>query len=765
MPKPRSCMCTDPEQAFNDSFVIEPTRSYLLHNRTPDRIRIADDAHGEVCLAPLAQRVVQGARLAPFAAHLRRLRQRHQLRVREYTGASRSTALQFLVWGAVLGVLGVVFFDVLVHGTLVRLDALTALLALVALVAVVLLTSVIRERRRRRAEEIADTEEGDIEFGVGGAYYDGNETVRRTKHIFTLVVVIVIGAILPAIAIFVATDASEFLVMEGGLRVKEGLESRLVSRVIQVVYTAVLSLFPALLYFQFDRQRVGTIRGKWVRALFRMDRQMKTLADVNARYGDELAEASSYSTDSVRILGGRNSPIIVATILLSLGWTLLVVRTESFDFAGSTKVSAVAESADEAAERANDAATAGGQTDLAARASTAEAAADEAARASDSAAEIAAESVGDTVPPAATDQRPPEPGQNAIDENAAFAAASAEEAAAAEAAIRQPFFQLLVPTPSAATMAFLGAYFFAVYLVLRGYFRGDLRPKVYNQITARLVTVVVLAYLITVLSSDTGERNRVLWAAAFLAGVVPITILRRLGIVASSFVGSPSEDHGWLRNACAEAFGTPRSLTQIDGIDIYESSRLESEGIADIPSLAKSDLVSMMVNTRLPVERLVDWTDQAVLIVLLDDGHDEKLDPRVQSLRNIGIRTASSLRAVAHAKDTDGTHRVVERILSDASDRRPVSLQWLAAQIDSEPSMRRIRQWHKSELADLDHDRLIIEEGHVGDAATSRALSPNGGELVPPKPGRPAQVRAPRSAPRPRPTGGRTRLAGSTRPA
>ena len=128
-----------------------------------------------------------------------------------------------------------------------------------------------------------------------------------------------IGAVLPAIAIFAATDAKDFLTMTGGLDVVDGRESRLVGRVIQVLYTAVLSLFPAILYFQFDRNRVGTIRSAWVRAIFRMDRRMETLADVNARYGDQLSEASSKSTDSVRFLGGRNSPIVVATLLISTG--------------------------------------------------------------------------------------------------------------------------------------------------------------------------------------------------------------------------------------------------------------------------------------------------------------------------------------------------------------------------------------------------------------------------------------------------------------
>jgi hypothetical protein len=715
--RPRPVSGDDAAPAFDKSFAVDSNRRYLLHNRTPQRITVVSDGYGELTLSPLAQRVVHGQRLAPFEDRLRPLRQRHQLRVREYTKPGRSTSLLVLVWTAVLGLAGVVGFDVLVHGTLVRPEALATLIGLGVAVVATVTWSVTRERVRKRKEGVADADEGDIEFGVGGAYYDGNDTVRRTKHILTLVLVLVIGAVLPALAILVATDAKDFLIVEGGLRVKAGLESRLVSRLIQVTYTAVLSLFPALMYFQFDRQRVGTIRGKWVRAIFRMDRQMKTLADVNARYGDELAEASSYSTDSVRFLGGRNSPIIVATLLISLGWTVLVVRTESFDFSGATAITAAAESADAAADRANDAASAAGGTADEARAAATREAAREAASARETAAEIAAESVGGTVPAApTTEAQPPEATQSAIEQEAASAAVSAEEAAAAETAVQPSFFQLLVPHPSAATMAFLGAYFFAVYLVLRGYFRGDLRPKIYNQVTARLVTVVVLAYLINVLFTEVGETNRFVWTTAFLAGVVPTTVLQRAGTAASFVIGTPSEEHGWLRGALAESFATPRSLTLIDGIDIYESARLESEGIADLPSLAKSDLVSMMIDTRLPVERLIDWTDQAMLIVLLGDGQTEKADERVQALRNVGIRTASNLVTVASTETAQATRPAVERILDpEASGDGAPLLQWFADQLKTEPSLHRIRQWHDSELADLDDACPTITEREVGD--------------------------------------------------
>ena len=50
-----------------------------------------------------------------------------------------------------------------------------------------------------------------------------------------------------------------------------------------------------------------------------------------------------------------------------------------------------------------------------------------------------------------------------------------------------------------------------------------------------------------------------------------------------------------------------------------------------------------MINTRLPVDRLVDWMDQAVLILLIGDPVSEELDPRVTELRQIGIRTASAV--------------------------------------------------------------------------------------------------------------------------
>lgn len=738
---------------------IDGEKRYLVQNRTPRWLRIVvcrsmdppssdeprerSDRHPHVLeLSPLGARVVCGERLLPFAGELRLPMQRHQLRVHEYCDddlrhpVRRWFALlpARLVLPAALICLALAVHALVADGTLQRPLLVWSVVATAVLVLVMLVGASISEVKRRRRAVRSDMEEGDVEFGVGSSFYDGNDTLGHTKHLLALAAVVVTGVVLPAVTIFVATDARDFIVIDGGLAVVEGRESRLVGRVIQVTYTALLSVFPALLYFQFDLHRVGTIRAQWVRTIFRLDHRMQTLADVSARYGDDLSEASSYSTDSARFLGGRNSPIVIATILVALGWTLLVVPTASFDFAGAAQAQALAQTAEQASARASSA------EDLAA----AEAARTEADDALAEADRVLEGSTGVTSPPTSTT----EPGvTESMDEEADAAAAAAASVAAVEAQIDQPFFQLLDPSPSAAAMAFLGAYFFGIYLLLRSYFRGDLRPKMYNQITARLVTVVVLAYLINALFFDQLDGpNRMVWALSFLAGVVPTTVLQKTGQLLSQTLGAFARDRDGLGAVFEKTFATPRALTQIDGIDIHDSTRLETEGITDIPSLAKGDLVSMMVKTRLPVERLIDWMDQALLIVHVD-GPGDDLDPRVLGLREAGIRTASMVVAADDGKvgGQDGRSLVDAALSSsgpDTSRTRPVDQPHLGWWRFLAKARRKGRDEGRAEVkAASKAGRKAETEPGVATRGTGQAVSgqvdghgsqSNGGEPPPP---------------------------------
>jgi hypothetical protein len=666
-PAPDGSEPVDPRAAFVESFRVDCESRYLLNNQTPYLIRIRHDdpEYGELVLPPFAQRVIKGARLLPFEPSIRLHRQRHEIFVRKYKEhISVVATLIWLAWIAVLALLGITIFDLLNHGSVARPEFYGGAAVTLAIAALVLLVAAVRESRRKKEAARQGTEAGDVAYGLGGSYSDGNETARSAQRLMTLALVLTVGAVLPAIAIIVATDAKDFLILEGGLRVKPNVESRLVARMIQITYTCVLSLFPALLFFQFDRQRAGNLRAEWVRALFRMDGRMRTLADVNATYGNALYEASSNSDDSVRGVGGKHSPIVIATVLIALGWTVLVVRTESFDFSGSTAASQQVQVAQQQVAIAKqaasvaDAATSAEEANAAA--ATADAAAEAAASAQDATAQVADASTQATETTAgaggsdgsatttggADDATTPTTLAVAQAQAAADAAVTEAEQAARAADVEQSqiqrtsFFQVLAPDPSAAGMAFLGAYFFGVYLVLRSYFAGDLRSKIYNQITARLVTVVVVAYLINAIFFGNTDQQEMIWALAFLAGVVPTTALQRL----FDFLG------GIVESVAGEVFSPDRPLEHIDGIDIYDSSRLETEGIPDVAALATSDLASVMLQTRLPIGRVIDWADQAALMVVVGTPGSQ-LDPRISNLRARGIRTGTDMLAAAERGD------------------------------------------------------------------------------------------------------------------
>jgi hypothetical protein len=187
---------------------------------------------------------------------------------------------------------------------------------------------------------------------------------------------------------------------------------------------------------------------------------------------------------------------------------------------------------------------------------------------------------------------------------------------------------------------FLGAYFFGVQLVLRGYVRGDLRPKAYNGITVRVIITLILAWL---LQAVAGEHPWT-WTLAFLTGIVPETAVQwirdSLPDRPQSLTGRKSS-----RNETDEVLDLVRGtapLTDLEGVDLYDRARLADEGITNVQALAHHSLVDLMLNTRIPAARLVDWLDQAILYLHFAGSAPEG-KARLARLRLQGIRTATQL--------------------------------------------------------------------------------------------------------------------------
>src|SRR2546423_2964652 len=199
-----------------------------------------------------------------------------------------------------------------------------------------------------------------------------------------------------------------------------------------------------------------------------------------------------------------------------------------------------------------------------------------------------------------------------------------------DALIRRP----LAPEHSALTFGFLGAYFFGLQLISRRYARGDLKPKAYGYVTIRIFIVAVLSWVLELLYN--GDSAAIL-LPAFLIGIVPDEFF--------TFVKEKARNRDSAR-LVPEREKHP--LTKLEGIDLYDRARLEQEGILNVESLAHHDLIQLVLETQIPVPRLVDWMDQAILylhIVEEPDTTNKNRSTTSQRLRSYGIRTATDLLA------------------------------------------------------------------------------------------------------------------------
>jgi hypothetical protein len=324
---------------------------------------------------------------------------------------------------------------------------------------------------------------------------------RWIAQVLSLLVILAIGMGLPALASYFFGGGREVLAGQNSLA-KLG-------HALQLIFIFSASMLPALLYFLFDRHQLGTLRQRFEQQICRLDPNVNSLVDVRAKYGRQIDEIYGRETASGEGRLARNTrwPILVATVMITLGWMLTLQ-------------------------------SAGAGTDAA---------------------------------------RPSQ------------------------------LIEFFLPQQTAVTFAFLGSYFFVLNMVLHRYVRADLKPKAYSSITVRIFIVIILAWVLgTVFSGTTGL------VLSFMVGVFPesgLTLIRE-SIRSQSGLG-------WFVRVLGTRTEEKYPLTKLEELDVYDRARLLDEGVTNIESLAHHDLVDLMLETRIPVPRLVDWIDQAILYLHL----------------------------------------------------------------------------------------------------------------------------------------------------
>jgi len=221
---------------------------------------------------------------------------------------------------------------------------------------------------------------------------------------------------------------------------------------------------------------------------------------------------------------------------------------------------------------------------------------------------------------------------------------------------------------------FIGAYWFILQDLVRRYYREDLKTDAYISAATRLVVVAVLVTTMALVPIGTAGQQQVL---AFFVGVFPQIGLEviKAGI------------HVAFRRL-VPTLRTEHPLSSLDGLTVWDQARLLEEGIEDLENLATANLVDVLLSMRIPVARLVDWLDQAILLTHLPPSAPQD-NKAYHGLRALGLRTATDLEA-AWAEATDDGRQMISDTIFEA-DRSALRGDALLTAIGREANIAHVR--------------------------------------------------------------------------
>jgi hypothetical protein len=255
---------------------------------------------------------------------------------------------------------------------------------------------------------------------------------------------------------------------------------------------------------------------------------------------------------------------------------------------------------------------------------------------------------------------------------------------------------------------FLGSYAFVTGMLIRRFFQSDLRPSTYASAVLRITLVLlIVAVLHQVMGGTTAVTSHAELAVAFVVGFFPLIGLQVLQRVTSKA----------LRQVVPPV--TPDyPLDQLDGFNLWYEARLTEEGVEDMQNLTTMNLVDVILHTRVPPGRLVDWTDQAFLLIHLERvdrrelnslrkersaggrtraaGKDAESGTQARlNLRRVGIRTATDLLKAFSTEQEQGPRAFA--LPPDTKPPLPVDqLRLLVKVLAEEPGLAPVWNWQRN---------------------------------------------------------------------
>ncbi len=241
---------------------------------------------------------------------------------------------------------------------------------------------------------------------------------------------------------------------------------------------------------------------------------------------------------------------------------------------------------------------------------------------------------------------------------------------------------------------FLGAYLFDIQMLVRRFFQSDLKPSAYASAVVRVVVVLIIVLVMHQLPGFAdGSRGHEEAVVAFVVGLFPLVGLQALNRLVAVF----------LRGA-VPTLRNNYPLSDLEGLNLWYEARLLEEGIEDMQNLVSANMVEVLLHTRVPVARLVDWHDQALLYLHLRPRREDA--PRLgehprEVLASVGVRSATTfLKAfpVPHGQDGMGADprvaTTVEALVERCPELSPAGVMTIGRILADEPGLHPVRNWN-----------------------------------------------------------------------
>ena len=196
------------------------------------------------------------------------------------------------------------------------------------------------------------------------------------------------------------------------------------------------------------------------------------------------------------------------------------------------------------------------------------------------------------------------------------------------------FFKNMAEAASPVTWAFLGSYFYTLTVLVRRWFKSDLTTGLLWKINVRIAVSLIVGLLLLMIG-QLGQTDSLIAPSfvAFIAGIIPDSVLRWLNQQSKRIVNLEGEDIGRL-------FEPSDLQKKIDGLNFWQADRMSEEGIESIYDLAMTEIPNLLISTRFDTPRVLYWVDQALLCNQVGD--------QVEMYKNAYIRTASDLLELVH---------------------------------------------------------------------------------------------------------------------